>query len=608
MLKKTSKQIPLPSLVLSGAIALFLTAVPRAWAQSNNSVSFAMTPSVFSAGQPSSAFLCVSSTGAAVPATLNSGDKFTFTFPASIGAETSFETPLIIHSSTLSAGDFSIAFGSINTQIIVTYNGASKTFAYGDSISARVNFTASSTLGTANLSLSSRFTNMVNGVAPYVTVSIVNFPTGPAGPQGPTGATGPQGMQGVQGPTGPQGMQGMPGPTGSQGIQGASGVTGATGPQGVTGPTGSTGATGSQGMQGVTGPTGAQGSTGATGATGAQGATGNMGPQGPPGTPGNGLNLMQVATLRWYQANQRGITAPVGSSPVAMVFDGANIWVCNILGNSVTEVRASDGFVLNTINLNNINNNFNATGIQPTGIAFDGQDIWIASTAQELGGNGEFLFLFEIRAKDGSLVTQLDLTNGFNNQTAISLAGPIFDGTFIWVFRSADTTLLGVRPSDATVQQSVPIVGFPGTFLAYDGQNVWVLANPSGGAARVSTSTFAVSSFSVGSGNNSGPAGLAFDGTYMWIVSSGDNKVYKYGLDGALVASFDGGGGAPDGIVFDGTNIWVANPLANTVTKLRASDGSLLGTFSAGSFPVSLVFDGINVWAANFKSASISKL
>ena len=94
----------------------------------------------------------------------------------------------------------------------------------------------------------------------------------------------------------------------------------------------------------------------------------------------------------------------------------------------------------------------------------------------------------------------------------------------------------------------------------------------------------------------------------MWIVAAGDNRVYKYGLDGTLVASYSGGGGSPQGIVFDGTNIWFGNPLSHTVTKLRASDGTNLGSFGVGALPLSLVFDGTSIWVANFNSGTLSKL
>jgi hypothetical protein len=51
-----------------------------------------------------------------------------------------------------------------------------------------------------------------------------------------------------------------------------------------------------------------------------------------------GPNPMQIALLRWYDANQSGITFPVGSGPVGICFDGANIWVANNNSNNVTKL------------------------------------------------------------------------------------------------------------------------------------------------------------------------------------------------------------------------------------------------------------------------------
>src|SRR5262249_43270521 len=146
--------------------------------------------------------------------------------------------------------------GVNNSQVVVTYNGAARTFTYGDSVCTRINFTANSQTGTGNITLSSRFTPVVNGAQPFTTAAIVNFATGPAGPQGVPGATGPQGPQGVVGPSGPQGPQGIPGSQGPQGQTGATGATGAQGPTGQQGTTGATGATGPQGPQGQQGATG----------------------------------------------------------------------------------------------------------------------------------------------------------------------------------------------------------------------------------------------------------------------------------------------------------------------------------------------------------------
>ena len=57
-------------------------------------------------------------------------------------------------------------------------------------------------------------------------------------------------------------------------------------------------------------------------------------------------------------------TFAVGASPCALAHDGANIWVVNQGGNSVTKLRSSDGTKLATI----------AVGYSPVAIAYDGSN------------------------------------------------------------------------------------------------------------------------------------------------------------------------------------------------------------------------------------------
>jgi DNA-binding beta-propeller fold protein YncE len=80
------------------------------------------------------------------------------------------------------------------------------------------------------------------------------------------------------------------------------------------------------------------------------------------------VNPNQVAILRWYAANQTA-DFTVGNEPFGLAFDGANMWVTNELGGSVTKLRASDGSNLGVF----------PVGDGPTGVAFDGANIWVAN-------------------------------------------------------------------------------------------------------------------------------------------------------------------------------------------------------------------------------------
>jgi DNA-binding beta-propeller fold protein YncE len=59
----------------------------------------------------------------------------------------------------------------------------------------------------------------------------------------------------------------------------------------------------------------------------------------------------------------------VAAGPGELAFDGANIWVSNILAGQVTKL-SRNGTILGT---------FNVGGSYPYGVAFDGASIWVAS-------------------------------------------------------------------------------------------------------------------------------------------------------------------------------------------------------------------------------------
>ena len=102
---------------------------------------------------------------------------------------------------------------------------------------------------------------------------------------------------------------------------------------------------GQQGPPGPQGPTGPQGATGPAGATGPQGPTGATGPPGS-GTVGSIANCSPsaVALLQCWTAS----AYPVGAAPSGVAFDGTNIWVANGSSNNVTRLLASNGSVVGT--------------------------------------------------------------------------------------------------------------------------------------------------------------------------------------------------------------------------------------------------------------------
>ncbi|MCP4768346.1 MAG: hypothetical protein GY875_19025 [Gammaproteobacteria bacterium] len=59
----------------------------------------------------------------------------------------------------------------------------------------------------------------------------------------------------------------------------------------------------------------------------------------------------------------------IGSFPMGVAFDGANIWVASYFDNTVSKLQASDGALLDSF----------PVGVNPRGVAFDGVNIWVAN-------------------------------------------------------------------------------------------------------------------------------------------------------------------------------------------------------------------------------------
>ena len=206
------------------------------------------------------------------------------------------------------------------------------------------------------------------GSASYAAYDVVSYngssydATAATNPGDPTPDVNPNwSLMAQQGAAGANGAAGASGPIG---LTGATGAAGAQGPQGLTGATGPAGTQGPQGIPGLNGSTGAQGPPGVNGALGSQGPAGPTGPPGPAGNGGPGLAEIRAALLQWYPA-----TYGVGNHPVAVAFDGTNIWVPNAYDSSVTKLLASTGAVVGTY----------AVGNWPNAVAFDGTNIWVTN-------------------------------------------------------------------------------------------------------------------------------------------------------------------------------------------------------------------------------------
>src|SRR5438094_651521 len=79
-------------------------------------------------------------------------------------------------------------------------------------------------------------------------------------------------------------------------------------------------------------------------------------------------------------------TFPVGTAPIAIALAHADIWVANLIDNTVTRLRYSDGSKLGTI----------AVGTRPMALCSNGSSIWVA--------NSESKNVTKLRTSDGAVL------------------------------------------------------------------------------------------------------------------------------------------------------------------------------------------------------------
>ena len=156
---------------------------------------------------------------------------------------------------------------------------------------------------------------------------------------------------------------------------------------------------------------------------------------------GPSVTELNASDGSWVQTiAEKATGGPPGFfGPGAMAFDGTHIWVVNGfsldgVGNSVTELNASDGSFVQTVS---------GPFENPIDIAFDGTHLWVT--------NYLFNSVTELNASDGSIVqTLIGGSYGFNGPLGI-----FSDGTHVWVANSGGNSVTELNASDGSWVQTL---------------------------------------------------------------------------------------------------------------------------------------------------------
>ena len=130
--------------------------------------------------------------------------------------------------------------------------------------------------------------------------------------------------------------------------------------------------------------------------------------------------------------------------------------------------------------------------------------------------------------------------------------------------------------------------------IASDGTDIWIVDRGrdrvyrfAGAASRTSGQISATSSFALNSGNRDAK-GIETDGTHLWVVNNNStDKVFKYTLGGSLLGSWTLTGVTnPTGITLDPANpsdVWIVDASADKVFQYTAAASRTSGSQSAAA-------------------------
>jgi DNA-binding beta-propeller fold protein YncE len=199
------------------------------------------------------------------------------------------------------------------------------------------------------------------------------------------------------------------------------------------------------------------------------------------------------------------VSSALGPFPQSIAFDGQRIWTAN-LGGSVSIITLP-------VTVTNVTTGFTS----PLGIIYDGANIWVTD---DISGSVDKLRKLD---STGAILLSVDVGDG--------PGVPAFDGTNIWVPNFSSSSVSVVRATGGlagTVIATLTGNGLLGAqAIAFDGERILV-TNEFGDSVSLwkASDLTPIGTFSTGTGTH--PFGACSDGLNFWITLHGTSKLARF--------------------------------------------------------------------------------
>lgn len=331
-------------------------------------------------------------------------------------------------------------------------------------------------------------------------------------------------------------------------------------------------------------------------------------------------------------ANHSSVVIPRFDNPMAIAVSGSDVWVVNLVGNSVTEFNATTGSQVRIIDAKA--DRFH----HPDGITIQGSHVWVTNGNEQLGMGGgnyntaRYSSVTELNATNGSLVRVIDAkADDFLEPGPIAVSG-----SHVWVLNQnassfspsvAGVALIELNASTGSLLHvfKTDVDGLYGPLdLTASRSDVWVtnvggpvrsvieINSQSGALVRVIRAT---------AGQLGNPDGIAVSGAYAWVanINDTDNSIAEIRVsNGSFVRVIKSRADQFNGllgIAAENSHVWVTNGDGyesggdtSSITELDARTGSLQSIIKVKDYglygPSEIVAHGSKLWVLNVTSVT----
>lgn len=296
----------------------------------------------------------------------------------------------------------------------------------------------------------------------------------------------------------------------------------------------------------------------------------------------------RAAAQQWWTLQNENVLSAtdLGSAdnPSGIAWDGADLWVANFTSDTVSRVRASDGKLLQTWT--------DADGASAV-IAAAGRIFITGELGASIPGK---VYVIDPAAAPGPVTV-------FENFTGPNPRDITFDGVNLWTANQNNGVSFGsitrINAMSGVATTFAAGFGAPSAVL-WDGANLWVADLSADLLRRVDPFTGVnLGSTPVGDA----PTNLLFDGANLWVSNLLDDSITVVrgagNLRGTILATITGNGlNGPRAMAFDGERVLVVNVAVDSVSLFKAADFTPLGSLlmSSNSDPSGVCSDGLNFW------------